>query len=123
MFVPFHRLTRRQALKLGAATAALGSLRFSPGALAAPRPEAFTLDLGGEGATAAGAGWRTTRVYDAPRRFDLIGIGWRRGSRADVQVRARRRGGKWTRWTHLHDAADHGPDGAPGASGTDPVWT
>jgi hypothetical protein len=121
--VPFHRLTRRQALKLGAATAALGALRPAPGALAAPRPEAFTLDLGAAGASAAGAGWRTTRVYDAPKRFDLIGVGWRRGSRADVQVRARRHGGAWTRWTHLHDARDHGPDAAPGAAGTDPAWT
>jgi hypothetical protein len=110
-------------LKLGAATAALGTLRPAPGALAAPRPEAFTLDLGGTGASAAGAGWRTTRVYDAPRRFDLIGVGWRRGSRAEVQVRARRLGGRWTRWTHLHDAGDHGPDAAPGAAGSEPVWT
>jgi N-acetylmuramoyl-L-alanine amidase len=123
MFVPFHRLTRRQALKLGAATAALGALRPAPGALAAPRPEAFTLDLGSAGAGAAGAGWRTTRIYDAPRRFDLIGVGWRRGSSADVLVRARRHGGRWTRWTHLHDAGDHGPDAAPGAAGTDPAWT
>jgi hypothetical protein len=110
-------------LKLGAATAALGSLRPAPGALAAPRPEAFTLDLDGNAASAAGAGWRTTRVYDAPRRFDLVGVGWRRGSRADVQVRARRRGGPWTRWTRLHDAGDHGPDAAPGAAGSEPVWT
>jgi hypothetical protein len=72
---------------------------------------------------AAGAGWRTTRIYDAPRRFDLIGVGWRRGSRAEVQVRARRRGGRWTRWTRLHEAGDHGPDGAPGAAGTEPAWT
>jgi hypothetical protein len=122
--VPFHRLTRRQALKLGAATAALGALRPSPSALAAPRAEAFTLDLATPGtAAAAGTGWRTTSVYDAPRRFDLIGLGWRRGSRARAQVRTRRRGGRWSRWAHLHEAGDHGPDAGGGAAGTDPAWT
>ena len=61
MFVPLSRLTRRQALKLGAAAAALGSLKPGTSALAAPRAEAFTLALPEHGATAAGAGWRTTR--------------------------------------------------------------
>jgi hypothetical protein len=122
--VPFHRLTRRQALKLGAATAALGALRPAPTALAAPKPEAFTLDLAAPGtAGAATAGWHTTRVYDAPRRFDLIGLGWRRGGRAEAQVRTRRHGGSWSRWTHLHEAGDHGPDAGSAAAGTDPAWT
>ncbi len=119
--MPFHRLTRRQALKLGAATAALGALRASPSALAAPRPEAFTLEL--PAADAAAAGWRTSQVFDAPRRFDLIGLGWRRGGGVDAQVRARRHGGRWSRWTHLHDAGDHGPDAGRAAAGTDPAWT
>ena len=122
--MPFHRLTRRQALKLGAATAALGALRPAPSALAAPQAEAFTLDLADSGAAnAASAGWRTTPVYDAPRRFDLIGLGWRRGSQAQAQVRARTRGGSWSRWTHLYAAGDHGPDAGRGAAGTDPAWT
>ena len=122
--MPFHRLTRRQALKLGAATAALGALRPAPSAVADPKPEAFTLDLAAPGtAGAAAAGWRTTRVYDAPRRFDLIGLGWRRGSRAEAQVRTRRRGGSWSRWAHLHEAGDHGPDAGRAAAGTDPAWT
>ena len=38
-------------------------------------------------------------------------------------MRARRRGGGWTRWTALHDAGDHGPDTGSGAAGTDPAWT
>jgi hypothetical protein len=117
------RLTRRQALKLGAAAAALGALR--PGrAAAAPRAESFSLDLPSPtGATAAGAGWHTTRVFEAPKRFDLIGLGWRRGSRVQAQVRARRRGGSWTRWAPLHDSGDHGPDTGRGPAGTDPAWT
>jgi len=119
--VPFQRLTRRQALKLGAAAAALGSLR--PGsALAAPRAQAFVLELEEPAAAAAAAGWRTTRIYDAPRRFDLIGAGWRGGA-VDVEVRARRRGGAWSRWTHLHRTGDHGPDAPGDTRGTDPTWT
>ena len=62
-------------------------------------------------------------MFDAPRRFDLIGLGWRRGSRVPAQVRARPRGGRWTRWTALHDAGGHGPDAGHRATGTDPVWT
>ena len=117
------RLTRRQAVKLGAATAALAALR--PGRVAAaPRAESFSLDLPSPaGAGAAAAGWHTTPVFRAPRRFDLIGLGWTRGSRAQAQVRARRRGGSWTRWTALHDAGDHGPDAGSGATGTEPAWT
>jgi N-acetylmuramoyl-L-alanine amidase len=117
------RLTRRQAVKLGAATAALGALR--PGRVAAaPRAESFSLDLPSPAAaTAAAAGWHTTRVFEAPKRFDLIGLGWTRGSRVHAQVRARRRGGRWTRWAPLHDAGDHGPDAGRGTAGTDPAWT
>jgi hypothetical protein len=122
--VPFNRLTRRQALKLGAATAALGALRPSPSALAAPRAEAFSLAIDAPLAGAAATnGWRTTPICDAPGRFDLIGLGWRRGSHAEAQVRARRRGGRWSRWTHLHETGDHGPDAGRGPAGTDPAWT
>ena len=62
-------------------------------------------------------------MYAAPGRFDLIGVGWARGSHAQAQVRARKRGGRWTPWTALHDAGDHGPDAGRGAAGTDPAWT
>ena len=51
MFVALSRLTRRQALKLGAAAAALGSLKPGSSALAAPRAEAFTLALPEHGAS------------------------------------------------------------------------
>ena len=108
--VPYRQTTRRQALGLGAAAFAACALR-SPGAAFA-RPAVFELDLDGElTASAASAGWRTTRVLRAPRRFDLIGLRWARGSRAEAQVRARRRGGEWTRWAALHPTGDHGPDG------------
>jgi hypothetical protein len=69
-------------MELGAAAAALSAWRPA-GVLAAPRAESFSLDLPSPtGALAAGTGWRTTPVFRAPRRFDLIGLGWTRGSRA-----------------------------------------
>ena len=89
------------------------------------RQALFELDLDAEplAASAAAAGWRTTRVLRAPRRFDLVGLRWARGSKAEAQVRARRRGGRWTPWVRLHASGDHGPDGGRGApAGTDPVF-
>jgi hypothetical protein len=117
-----RRTTRRQVLGLGAAAFAAASLRSPASALA--RQPLFELDLAGEGlvASASGAGWRTTRVLAAPRRFDLIGLRWARGSRAEAQVRTRRRGGAWTRWAALHVMGDHGPDGARAIAGTDPAF-
>ena len=118
-----HPLTRRQALKLGAAAAALGAARPG-GALGRGRqPVSFTLALDAPVAAAAGAGWRTSSLIAAPHRFDLIGLGWLRGSRLEAQVRTRPRGGRWSRWAHLHAAGDHGPDAGRGAPGTDPAWT
>ncbi len=120
MIVPY-RQTRRQALGLGAAAVAAGVLRSPASALA--RPSVFELDLELEhAASASSGGWRTTRVLRAPRRFDLVGLVWARGARAEAQVRARRRGGTWTRWAALHPAGDHGPDGERAPAGTDPAF-
>lgn len=128
VIVPFGRtLTRRQALQAGALATAAGALRApSPAqALAGRRPTLFELDLAGEtgDASAAAAGWRATRVFNAPRRFDLIGLRWADGSHAEAQVRARRRGGEWTRWVALHPTGDHGPDEGVPPAGTDPAFT
>ena len=83
----------------------------------------FELDLAGAPATAASAGWRTTGVLRAPRRFDLMGLVWAHGSHAEAQLRARRRGGRWTRWVTLHELGDHGPDRGRLPAGTDPAFT
>src|SRR4051794_15499017 len=118
-----RRSTRRQALGLGLGAFAAASLRSPASALAA-RPALFEQDLAFEplAASAAGAGWQTTRVLRAPRRFDLVGLRWARGSRAEAQVRARRRGGRWTPWAALHVMGDHGPDGGRAVAGTDPAF-
>ena len=121
MFKPIvhrRRLNRREALGLGAAALASGALRPS-NALAGT--SLFELAIDEDAAHAAG--WRTTRVLHAPRRFDLIGLRWARGGQLDAQVRARRRGGGWTPWMELHRSGDHAPDGARAPAGTEPAYT
>jgi hypothetical protein len=119
-----HPLTRRQALRAGAAVAAACGLRPAVPALAAGDDLVFELelDVAHRGAVAAG-GWRTTGVIRAPRRFDLMGLVWARGSHADAQLRARRHGGRWSRWVTLHATGDHGPDRGHLPAGTDPAYT
>jgi N-acetylmuramoyl-L-alanine amidase-like protein len=118
-------ITRRQVLQAGALAALAGAVRPAPSALAARPASLFELDLDlpEVRAAAAGAGgWRTTKVIRAPRRFDLIGLRWARGSHAEAQVRARRRGGRWTGWAPLASSADHGPDDGRAVPGTDPAF-
>ena len=116
-----RRLNRREALGLGAAAVAAGALR--PRSAYARGPALFELALDDAAAQASGAGWRTTRVLRAPRRFDLMGLRWARGSRLEAQVRVRRHGGDWSRWVALHAAGDHRPEGALAPPGTEPAWT
>ncbi len=71
-------------------------------------------------ATAAGA--RPSPVLRAPRRFDLLGLRWRGGAHVRILVRVRRDGRRWSRWVPAAGADDHGPDGAPPLSASDPVW-
>ena len=126
-FVVRRSFTRRQALEAGALAAAAVSLRPAVPALAAGDDLVFELDLDGllaRGATTASAGgWRTSPVVHAPRRFDLMGLVWARGSHAEAQLRARRRGRRWTRWVTLHPLGDHRPDHGALAAGTDPAFT
>ncbi|HEY5143047.1 MAG TPA: N-acetylmuramoyl-L-alanine amidase [Solirubrobacteraceae bacterium] len=115
-----HRLTRRRALALGALAGA-GSLvragRDPLGAFAAPRSHGMVVDP-----RAFGAGGRTAALR-APRAFVLLGIRDPRGLGVGIDVRARRAGGRWSRWVHLHAHGDHAPDGAGPDRATDPVWT
>jgi hypothetical protein len=115
-----RRLNRREALGLGAAAVAGGALRPRPAFAAGT--SLFELALGDEKAHAAG-GWRTTAVLQAPRRFDLMGLRWKRGGHLEAQVRARRQGGSWSPWLPLPSAADHAPDGARAPVGTQPAYT
>jgi hypothetical protein len=123
--VPSPSLSRRQVLQAGAAAAVASALRPAAPAIAA-RPDSLfeqRLDFGARAAAASADGWWTSPVLRAPRRFDLIGLRWAHGWRAEAQVRARRRGGRWTRWVTLHPTGDHGPDHGAVPAGTDPAFT
>jgi hypothetical protein len=112
--------TRRDALRLGAGAVAVSALRVSPASAAAP--PLFELELPDRGAHASAA-WHTTEVLHAPRRFDLVGLTWARGSSIQAQVRARRHGGRWTAWLALPQLDGHAPDGETAPPGTDPAFT
>ena len=115
-----HRLTRRRALALGALAGAGSLVRAGSdplGALAAPRSHGIVVDP-----RAFGANGRTG-VLRAPRGFVLLGIRDPRGLGVGIDVRARRAGGSWSRWVHLHAHGDHAPDGDAAERATDPVWT
>jgi 5-hydroxyisourate hydrolase-like protein (transthyretin family) len=58
-----------------------------------------------------------------PGGFDLAGLKWAGRSTPQVELRARRRGGRWTEWLPVGHAHDHGPDATPANAATDPVWT
>ena len=111
-------------LQAGALATLAGALRPGTPALAARPASLFEMDLDAHlhAAGAARAGWRTTPVLRAPRRFDLIGLRWARGSQAEAQIRARKRGGHWTEWASLHNLGDHGPDRGRVPAGTDPAF-
>ena len=100
-------ITRRRALALGAAAGA-GTLlaRIPAPALAAARAIGFGLTV-----SAGDFSGGVSRVLAAPRRFDIVGL---RGSRQDVEVRVRRRGGRWSRWVRLAVHGDHAPDTGSG---------
>lgn len=120
--MPRRRLTRREAIKTGALGAlTVGLLKPGP-AIAAPAG-LVELSVGLDAPTdaAVAAGWRTSEVLRAPRRFDVMGVAWRRGT-PEVEIRARRGDGSWTRWLRLSSDAGHAPDGET-PHGTEPAFT
>jgi len=81
-----------------------------------PRAVEFEQTLDARGWERAAGAWRSP-VVRAPKRFDLVGLSWRRAP-ADAQrarIRVRAAGGRWGRWTAM--AADHA-----GGAGAEPVW-
>ena len=122
---PVHRLTRRQALKLGAATAALGRPPPRSPPLAPARAEAFTLDL-----AAPRRGRRRVRrlAHDArlrraaplrpdrPRLARAAAAPTRRSARAGAA-------GAGAAGRTCTTPATTAPTPAAAPAGTDPAWT
>ncbi len=118
-----HVLTRRRALKLGAA-AGVGTVVAPAAALGAATdrpssPRSFAMAVR---SAAFGAG-RRTEVLRAPARFDLVGVAGHGTARAGLQARVRPRGGRWSPWVPLAGGADHAPDRPRRNEASDPVWT
>ena len=96
-----------------------------PAGAASAAPVDFELKAPAAGA--AGAGAYRSPVLRAPRRFDLVGLRWSSGVGADIDLRARKRGGRWTRWTHVPANPDDAPETWTGERSprgfSAPVWT
>ena len=113
-------LTRRRLLGLGllgAGAVVIERLPFAPDALAAD---------GGLRARSAVLGLHDAKRIGpirVPGGFDLAGLKWSGRSTPHVELRARRKGGRWTEWLPVGHAHDHGPDATPANAATDPVWT
>jgi hypothetical protein len=99
--------------------------------LAAPARGAAPVDFEMAGpaasASAAKAGAYRSPVLRAQRRFQLVGMHWSSGARPTISLRARKGGGRWSKWT----PAPADPDDAPDGGGRErsprgfsaPVWT
>jgi N-acetylmuramoyl-L-alanine amidase-like protein len=81
-----------------------------------PRAVEFEQPLGASGWTRAAAGTWRSPVVRSPKRFDLVGLSWRRepAGAQRARIRVREAGGGWSRWTSM------APDDAGG--GAEPVW-
>src|SRR6185436_20980163 len=116
-------LTRRRALALGAAAGLSSALTRAPAPPwarhVAASPRGFGLDVPRDAFDARGR----TAVLRAPRRFDLLGLRGDGLGATGLQIRARRRGGPWSRWVPLGAGHDHRPDTGTGEHASDPVWT
>ncbi|HWV84929.1 MAG TPA: N-acetylmuramoyl-L-alanine amidase [Capillimicrobium sp.] len=113
-------LTRRRLLGLGLLGAGAVVLEAVPGAdralAAASGPRAVSAAVG------VGSGRRLGPIR-VPGGFDLAGLRWDGQAHARIELRARRRGGRWTEWLPVGVAHDHGPDAIAPNPATDPVWT
>ncbi len=104
------------------------ALALATSAQAARGPSDFELRApGGSSASAARTGAVRSPVLRAPHRFVLVGMRWSGRQLPVISLRARKAGGRWTKWTRV--PAD--PDDSPDASSAEhsprgfsaPVWT
>ncbi len=112
-----RRVTRRHVLG-GAAAVAGAGLLAGPGAVLGREPGGGTVF-----SRAIGAVDGVSPVIATGRPFVLAGVRWRGPASTELQLRARRTGGRWSPWAAA-SMRGHGPDGA--AAGAvrrgEPVW-
>ena len=89
----------------------------SPAFAAGPRVAEFGMKVPPAATAHTASGRVVTRALRAPHRYDMVGAEWKRGS-ADVWLRGRRSGGRWSRWARLDPSEQPMAHGA----GTEPIW-
>ncbi|MEA2482619.1 MAG: hypothetical protein QOC55_566 [Thermoleophilaceae bacterium] len=96
-------------------------------AQASTGPSDFEMRGPAAGAEAAVAGAYRSPALPAPKRFDLVGMRWQGRLRPTISLRARKAGGRWTKWTRVpsdpDDAPDTGSREQTRGGFSAPVWT
>jgi hypothetical protein len=77
--------------------------------------------------TSSGTRVLGSRVLEAPKRFNLVGLRWKGARSASLTVRVRRAGDRWGRWVSVPVDRDDAPDVRSrerrrGWAISDPVW-
>jgi N-acetylmuramoyl-L-alanine amidase-like protein len=120
--------------RLGSALAVVCVLTLA--AVAAPalstrpyRPEPVDFELAPSSRAVLGksasSGTVVSRPLRAPKRFNLVGMRWRERIEPAIAIRARKAGGRWSRWVALDSHAEDGPDPGREAGGrgvSTPSW-
>jgi hypothetical protein len=102
-------------VKLPASAAALVCVLLAlPAAAAAGPAKPFDFELAPRvSASAATKGVVSPRLA-TKHRFNLLGMRWRRGTTPEIEVRVRRRAGRWSHWQEL--------DAGHARRAADPLW-
>jgi hypothetical protein len=114
-------------VKLLAPAAALVCVLISASTAIAAEPAPVDFELApkaGDQAVSSASGSVVSSRIATPRRFNLVGMRWRGRARAEIELRVRR-GGRWSRWAHLHAEPEHNPDpdhGERRTAGSEPIW-
>src|SRR5436190_6948335 len=86
-------------------------LAFAGVAQASPGPHDFEMRSPASGAAAAaGAGAYRSPALRSPHRFDLVGMRWTGRATPTIALRARKSGGRWSKWTRVPSDPDDAPD-------------
>jgi hypothetical protein len=97
-------------------------------AQASPGPRDFEMRApASRAASTTRAGAYRSPVLRAPQRFDLVGMRWTGRVAPTIALRARKAGGRWSKWTRVPSDPDDAPDvGSAERSPrgfSAPVWT
>jgi N-acetylmuramoyl-L-alanine amidase len=96
--------------RVGSTFACVLALVFACAAHASPEPNDFEMKGPAAAAVTAGSGAYRSPALRAPKRFDLVGMRWSGRLRPTIALRARKAGGRWSKWTRVPSDPDDSPD-------------